>query len=413
MGQHGPEADEWSRVAEHPPSLLHRIATVKILFLVRALIYGGAERQLVILANELAKRGHEVAIASFYTVGLLENEIDSSLVRLIPLEKRSRWDLVSFYARLIRVVQQERPDVLHGWMATPNLAATMVRPLYPKLRVFWCIRCANLELIFDRVARTICWFERRLSHFADCIVVNSQAGVNHATSRGFPLNKMIHIPNGIDVNVLYFDPPAGQRVRVEWGFTESETLIGLVGRFDPIKDHPNFLKAAARLAQKMPEVRFVCIGDGPTPYRVKLETLSRELGLERKVVWAPARPDVRAVYNALDVVCLCSLSEGFPNVIGEAMACGRHCVVTDVGDCRFLVGDAGMVVPPSDPEALAEGLRQVLRAGRNPNEQGRQRILEHFTVTNLTDRTEKVLLEFCPDHRVTAEFRRTGIQGIH
>jgi glycosyltransferase involved in cell wall biosynthesis len=384
---------------------------MKILFLVRALIYGGAERQLVVLANELAKRGHEVAIAPFYTVGLLENDIDSSRVRFIPLEKRSRWDLLFFYARVIRVVQRERPDVLHGWMATPNLVATMVRALYPKVRVFWCIRSANLEVIFDRVARTICWFERRLSHFADCIVVNSQAGVHHAASCGFPLDKMIHIPNGIDVNGLYFDPPAGERVRVEWGFTPSERLIGLIGRFDPIKDHPNFLRAAARLAQGVPEVQFVCIGDGPAQYRMRLEALSRELGLEQKVMWVPARPDMKAVYNALDVVCLCSLSEGFPNVIGEAMACGRHCVATDVGDCHLLVGDAGVIVPPDDPEALAEGLRQVLCVGRNPNERGRQRILEHFTVTHLTDRTEKLLLEFCYDHREAAQLGHAGIHG--
>jgi glycosyltransferase involved in cell wall biosynthesis len=384
---------------------------MKILFLIRSLTYGGAERQLVLLANELARRGHKVTIAPFYTVGLLESEIDSSRVGFIPLEKRSRWDLVLFYARLIRVVRQERPDILHGWMATPNLVATMVRLLYPKVRVFWCIRSANLEVIFDRVARRICWFERRLSHFADCIVVNSQAGVNHAATRGFPLDKMIYIPNGIDVNDLYFDPPAGQRVRVEWGFTESERLIGLVGRFDPIKDHPNFLRAAARLSQGLPEVRFVCIGDGPMQYRVKLEALSRELGLEQKVMWVPARPDVRAVYNALDVVCLCSLSEGFPNVIGEAMACGRDCVVTDVGDCRFLVGDAGVVVPPNDPEALAEGLRRALSVRRNPNEQGRQRILEHFTMAQFTDRTEKLLLEFCIDHGQSAGLRHAGIHG--
>jgi glycosyltransferase involved in cell wall biosynthesis len=375
---------------------------MKILFLVRALTYGGAERQLVLLANELARRGHEVAIAVFYSGASLENEIDCSRVRLIPLEKRSRWDLLSFYWTLLHVVQGERPDVLHGWMSDPNLAAVMVRLLYPRVRIFWCIRSANLEMIYDRVASTICWFERRLSHFADCIVVNSRAGVNHAASRGFPLEKMFYIPNGIDVKNLYFDPSAGQRVRVEWGFTGSERLIGLVGRLDAIKDHAGFLRAAARLAQQLPEVRFVCIGDGPAQYRAKLEVLSRELGLEQKVLWVAARPDVRAVYNALDVVCLCSLSEGFPNVISEAMACGRHCVATDVGDCSFLVGNAGVLVPPNDPEALAVGLRQALFSGRNPNEPGRQRILEHFTVTHLADRTEKLLLAFCSDHRQAA-----------
>jgi glycosyltransferase involved in cell wall biosynthesis len=336
-----------------------------------------------------------VAIALFYSGAPLENEIDRSRVRLIPLDKRSRWDLLSFYWTLLRVVQREQPDVLHGWMSDPNLVASVIRLMYPKARIFWCIRCANVEMVLDRVASTAYWFERRLSHFADCIVVNSRAGVNHAASRGFPLEKMFHIPNGIDVNSLYFDPSAGQRVRVDWGFTGSERLIGLVGRRDAIKDHAGFLRAAARLAQQLPEARFVCIGDGPEQYRANLEALSRELGLEQKVMWVPARPDVRAVYNALDVVCLCSLSEGFPNVIGEAMACGRHCVVTDVGDCSFLVGNAGVVVPPNDPEALAVGLRQALSLARNPNARGRQRILEHFTVTHLADRTEKLLLGFC------------------
>jgi glycosyltransferase involved in cell wall biosynthesis len=372
---------------------------MKILFLVRAFDYGGAERQLVVLANELARRGHRVAIAVFYSGAPLEKEIDCARVRLIPLKKRSRWDLLSLYWTLLRVVQREQPDVLHGWMGDPNLVVSMIRLVYPKTSIFWCIRCANVEMILDRVASAAFWFERRFSRLADCIVVNSRAGFNHAASRGFPLNKMFHVPNGIDVDDLYFDPLAGERVRNEWGFTGSQRLIGLVGRLNPIKDHAGFLKAAARLAPVLPEVRFVCVGDGPADYQRKLQALSRELGVQQKVLWFPPRPDVRAVYNALDVVCLCSISEGFPNVIGEAMACCRHCVVTDVGDCSYLVGNGGIVVPPNDPEALSQALQQALSSGKNPNEAGRLRILEHFTVTRLADRTEKLLFEFCADHQ--------------
>jgi glycosyltransferase involved in cell wall biosynthesis len=390
---------------------------MKILFLARALNYGGAERQLVVLANELAMRGHDVAIAVFYIGAPLEKEIDCSRVRLIPLEKRSRWDLLSLYWTLLRVVHRERPDVLHGWMPDPNLVASLIGLLSPKVHVFWCIRCANVEMILDRVARTAYWFEPRLSHLADCIVVNSRAGLSHAASRGFPLDKMVHIPNGIDVSSFYPDPSAGQRVRVEWGFTAEERLIGLVGRLDPIKDHVCFLKSAARLAKEQPQARFVCIGDGPAEYKVKLEALSHELGLQQKVTWLRTRPDMRAVYSALDVVCLSSLSEGFPNVIGEAMACNKHCVVTDVGDCSYLVGPTGTVVPPNDPNGLAGGLRQALASWRTPNERGRQRILEHFTVAQLADRTERLLLGFCAVHRqparacVTAE--AAGIQRGH
>ena len=372
---------------------------MKILFLVRALDCAGAERQLVLLANELARKGHTVAIAVCYSGGLLEKEVDTSRVRLIPLEKRSRWDLLSFFWTLLRVVRREQPDILHGWMASSNLMATMVRFLCPKVHVFWCIRCSNWEMTDDRLESTVLWFEPRLSRFADCIVVNSRAGLNHSVSRGFPREKLIHIPNGIAVDSFYPDPSEGRKVRVEWGVTGSERLIGLVGRLHPIKDHTVFLKAAARLAQKVPEARFVCIGDGPEHYRGKLQALSRQLGIEREVLWVPARQDMRAVYNALDVVCLPSLSEGFPNVIGEAMACGRHCVVTDVGDSRFLVGDSGIVVVPSDPEVLAHGLRQALAWEGKPNERGRRRILEHFTLSQLADQTEKAFLRFSSHHR--------------
>jgi glycosyltransferase involved in cell wall biosynthesis len=369
---------------------------MKILFLARTLDCGGAERQLLLVANQLAKR-HEVVIAVYYSGGLFENEVDCARVRLVPLSNRSRWDLLSFYWKLLRVVRRERPDVLHGWMSGPNLVATMVRFAYPKMCVFWGIRSSNLELIvdFDNGAKIVHWLERRFSRFADRIMVNSRAGLDHFACRGIPPEKMVHIPNGIDVHGLYPDAAAGDTLRTAWGFTRSDRVIGLVARLDPIKGHAVFLRAARRLAEELPHVCFVCQGDGPPQYKRALQALSRELGLEQKLLWVPQRLDMRAVYNALDVVCLSSLSEGFPNVIGEAMACGRHCVATDVGDSSFLLGDTGILVPPNDPDSLAKGLRHALTRCGNPNERGRQRILEHFTVIRLANRTEKVLLEFC------------------
>jgi glycosyltransferase involved in cell wall biosynthesis len=135
----------------------------------------------------------------------------------------------------------------------------------------------------------------------------------------------------------------------------------------------------------------VCIGHGQDTYVKELKDLTCKLGIENRVQWLQARPDVRAVYNALDVFCSASFSEGFPNVIGEAMACGRHCVVTDVGDSRLLVGDTGVVVPSNNVEALAEGLLQKLDAADSMNLQARQRILGNFTVAHLGDKTEQAL----------------------
>jgi glycosyltransferase involved in cell wall biosynthesis len=370
---------------------------LKILFIARQLNIGGAERQLVTLANELAARGHEIVIASYYPGGALSKKLDTSRVRLISLDKRSRWDIFSFCYNVIRVVRQERPAVVHGWMYTQNVIATIGKIFHPKAKLFWSIRSSNLSSVLDWLESGTVWFQNRISGFADCIVVNSQAGLEYAVSDGISREKLRFIPNGIDTELFYPDEGERQRVRAEWGMTNSEKIIGNISRFDPIKNHPFFLRAAAKIAAEYPNVRFLCIGHGKADYLEGLQAQARTLGIADKVMWVEARPDIRAMYNALDVLCSTSLSEGFPNVIGEAMACGRRCVVTDVGDSKLVVGDAGTAVLSNDVEALVAALRRELEAPETLNLAARQRILDNFTVAHLAERTEQMLTSFFID----------------
>jgi glycosyltransferase involved in cell wall biosynthesis len=364
---------------------------LKILFIARQLNIGGAERQLVTLANELAARGHEIVIASFYTGGALSKKLDAG-VRLVSLEKRSRWDLLSLCMNSLRVVRQERPEVVHGWMFTPDLMATVARIFNPQVKLFWSVRVSNLDTVTDWMEKVAAWLEGKSSRFADCIVVNSLTGLEHAVSVGYPRNKMLFIPNGIDTKTFYPDDAGRERVRAEWGVGQSQKVIGNIARFDRVKNHPLFLKAAARIATERPDVYFVCVGHGEAAYLAELQDLTRSLRIEARVRWIQAQPDVRAVYNALDVFCSSSSSEGFPNVIGEAMACGRRCVVTNAGDSALLVGNMGVVVPLNDVEALTAGLREEVAAADSLNWGARQRILENFTVDKLGDKTEQALL---------------------
>ena len=144
-------------------------------------------------------------------------------------------------------------------------------------------------------------------------------------------------------------------------------------------------------------MRFVCVGDGTDGYRDELERLGRSLGLGDRVVWAPAQSDMRAVYNALDVFCSSSAGEAFPNVIAEAMACGIPAVVTDVGDSAFILGRPQLVVPPGEPDALAERLAFLLARDdatlAEIRAESRDRIVTHFSVPRLIDSTEEALLQ--------------------
>lgn len=368
---------------------------MRIALLTRALDYGGAERQLVTLAKGLHERGHHVVVAVLYTGGPLETELRDAGVPIYSLDKAGRWDIVRFMFRLVRFVNVETPDILHGFLAFQNILTVLLKLIFPQMRIVWGIR--DSEMSDDRydwleanLYRIECW----LSRFADLIIANSRAGLRHCIARGFPQNRTIAIPNGIDVIRFTPNRNAGRQLRLEWGVRDGQPLIGVVGRLDPIKGHPTFLKAAALLAERRTEVRFICVGDGPDHYQRELRALGRQLGLGDKLIWAGGRDDMPALYNALDVVVSSSWSEGFSNVICEAMACGTSCVVTDVGDSAWIVGNMGEIVPPNSPEDLAGGIEIALGkicASDHHREGLRRMINDRFSVRELICKTESSL----------------------
>jgi glycosyltransferase involved in cell wall biosynthesis len=365
--------------------------TMKILILTRTLKYGGAQRQAVVLTNELARRGHDVWIAPFYGGGELEQGLDVLRVHLVALNKRSRWDLLPVFWKLLRTASGERFNLIFALGLGPNLMATLLHGFLPKTILFWSIRKSYTEVLDEERPSEFGWLARTMARFADRVVFNSQSGLGHAIYRGYPPDKLICIPNGINTREFYPDAESGARVRTEWGFGRSQKLVGLVGRLDPAKNHADFLRAAARVAQKRSDVHFVCLGEGPAEFKSRLQALSRELEIEDKVRWIAPRRDMRGVYNALDLCCLSSITEGFPNVIGEAMACARPCVATDVGDCRLIVGETGRVVSLGDANALAQGMLDQLSSADTWNERGRERIVENFSTVRLGSRIEEVL----------------------
>ncbi|MBD2538442.1 glycosyltransferase [Coleofasciculus sp. FACHB-SPT36] len=366
---------------------------IEIAFLIRSLNYGGAERQLITLVKALDNKKFNKTVLYFYSGGALEKDLQDSGIQLICLEKRDRWDVVGFLLRLIYHVKRINPNVLYGFMSTSNLLTIFLKIFLPSTKIFWGVRASNVDLSrYDWLCRLIFKLECLFSHFADLIVINSHAGQAYHLAHGFPADKMVVIPNGIDTERFKPDKEARARVRTEWSIAEDTILIGLVGRLDPMKDHPTFLKAAALLCQEWENVRFVCVGKGLESYANELYQLSEELGISNKIIWAGARADMPAVHNSLDMAVSSSYTEGFPNVIGEAMACGIPCVVTDVGDSAWIVGDTGVVVGKQNPEALALGWVACLE--REKSVLGlnvRSRIVEHFSVKQLVEQTEEAL----------------------
>ncbi|MBF0426783.1 MAG: glycosyltransferase, partial [Magnetococcales bacterium] len=273
------------------------------------------------------------------------------------------------------------------------------KPWIPaRTRVVWGVRASDMDLNnYHPVTKLTFGLTCRLSRFADRIIFNSEAGRAFHCARGYPVDRALVVPNGIDVHGTFRpDAAAGKRVREAWGIQPEETLVGIAARLDPMKDHVTFLQAARRVARQNPAVRFVCVGDGEPAMRQRLSLLATELGLNDRLIWAGPRDDMAAVFNALDLgVSSSAFGEGFSGVIGEGMACGLPFVATRVGDAALIMGETGYSVPPRDPEAMACGILAQLERMRQGAEllrhQARERIRVNFNAANLVANTLRAL----------------------
>ncbi len=370
---------------------------VRVVLLIRSLGLGGAERQLATLAKNLDRQVFDVTVLCFYGGGAFAQELTSRGVRVISLDKKGRWEVFRFLWRLAQQLRRLKPDILHPYLTGGNVMAMLMKPILPSTRIVWGVRSSNMDAgPHEWLAALLLRLEAALSRFANLVIFNSHAGETHALSVGFSRSPRVVIPNGIDLS--HFSPNARVRaaVRASWGIANGSLLIGIVGRLDPNKDHPTFLRAAAIFAKSRPGARFACIGDGPVGYARELDVLSEKLGLGGKVIRLGALADMPAAYNALDICCSSSAyREGTPNCIAEAMACGVPCVVTDVGDSRLVVGDTGIVVPPRNPEALAAGwavMAERIKQTPQLRELLRKRVELRFGLRALVNRTSEALL---------------------
>ncbi|GAB6126967.1 glycosyltransferase [Humidesulfovibrio idahonensis] len=368
---------------------------MRILLSIPSLAAGGAERQFAALASGLAARGHEVLAVTLGRGGSLAASLGQA--RLVELNKTSRWDSPRVALALAGLLRRAAPQVHYAFLPSCCVLGGLLAPFFPAVRLALGVRATNVAGL-DPAARLLLALEARLSRRAGLVIANSRAGLRHCLGRGFAAARAVVVPNGIDTERYRPDKTLGAALRKAWGASEGHRLIGLVARLDPMKDHGVFLEAATRLAMQRPEARFVCVGAGPAAYADALRGKAESLGLAGRLAWAGEQTDMAAVYNALDCVCLSSASgEGFPNVLGEAMACGVPCVATDVGDAALVLGGTGVVARPGDAEGLADGLAALLartaQEGDATGESCRQRIVTEFSAARMVAATEALLRE--------------------
>lgn len=360
---------------------------MRILHVITSLSTGGAEVMLRNVALGLPETFEQrvVSLTSREPIGA---QLERNGVNVAAVRGKNPLKLTALWLQARRWVSEWRPDVIHCWMYHANVfGRSLISHLPQKRRPIYLASVRgglNSPQSQRRALRLVRWIDARCSHSADALLFNSRVSAAQHCAFGYDAKEVLIIPNGFDTTRFAPNDSIRATTRAELGVGD-ELLLGMVARYEPVKGHDILLQAAALAKGRtaMP-FRIVLAGRGCSSENRTLQRHIVRLGIDGLVVLLGERPDVSNLLNGFDIVICPSLSESFPNAVGEAMSSGVPCIVSDVGDCAFLVGDTGLVTEPGSPEALANRIVQMIELGdsarRALGERARARITTHFSI---------------------------------
>jgi glycosyltransferase involved in cell wall biosynthesis len=278
-----------------------------------------------------------------------------------------------------------------------NLTASICALLSNRrVPVMWNVRHSIHDIRHEnRLTRGFIRAGAALSSSPQAIIYNSRLSATQHEQLGYDASKTVVIPNGFDCELFQPRPDMSAWLRREVGIDDRSVVVGMVARNHPQKDPCNLIRAAALLAQRAVDLHVVIVGPGFDRDNADLMKAIAQAGIAARVSLLGQRHDIPQIVAGLDIATLPSAwGEGFPNVLGEAMACGVPCVTTDIGDSAWIVGATGRVVPPRDSEALADALASLVALGSEGRRQlgatARNRVLENFEIDDIIQRYEQL-----------------------
>ncbi len=370
---------------------------IRVCHLITGLGTGGAERSLVNLVTAMDRTKFVCDVVSLLEPGPLAQPLIEAGIPVTSLGMRRGRPSVTALSALVRHLRATQPAIVQTWLYHADLIGTLVALVTRPKLLLWNVRCTDMTADTEKPIRWLVGLLAMLSRRPDAVVVNSYQGKCDHQSLGYCPSQWVYIPNGVDLN--RFRPRRNERgaLRARLNLDPDAVTIGLVARDHPMKDVETFLRAAALFGQRQHDAQFVLCGDGFNTDNTNLTLLIDKLQLSKRVFLLGRRPDMDAIYPALDVFTLCSIyGEGFPNVLCEAMACGVPCVVTGVGDSAEIVGDCGLIVPVRQPERLAQAWAALLSHGvESKGAAARARIASRYSLDRMLAQYESLYLSLC------------------
>lgn len=369
---------------------------MRIFHLITTLNTGGAEMMLYKLLSLQDREQFSSCVVSLIPPGPVGEKIEKLGIPVDHLNLAPGRVTPLALLRLKRLLRAFQPDILQTWLYHSDLLGMVAGKWAGVKKIVWNIRSSNMNFADYRLtSKWTVGLCRHLSGLPATVITNSRIAKAYHLKLGYHPKEFIVIPNGFDLNRFRFKPDARSTVRKSLNIPETRFCIALIARYDPKKDHDTFFRAVAKLNRNLGEVNVICCGDGITEDNQPLRNILSNSGVDVEVQLLGRRDDIADIMSAADLVVLSSAyGEGFPNVIGEAMACERICVVTDTGDSARIVADKGKTVPPRDPGAMERAIEEVrqmpvadrLQMGR----EARMRIQSHFALDHIVGQYESV-----------------------
>jgi glycosyltransferase involved in cell wall biosynthesis len=367
----------------------------KITHLITTLDHGGAESMMckLILGPTASYYRHSVICLTGW--GKLGKKLVVNGIPVYCLGLQKKLSDIGGLVRLVVLLRKIRPKILQTWLYHADLIGLIAGLISHDCRVVWNIRCSDLNLNeYGLSTRLFFSILAHAAHLPDAVIFNSNTGCNFHRAVGYKpkLYKIIH--NGFDSGHFCPNPTARSVFRQTHGIADDTQLIGMVSRYDPMKDFKTFFEAAERLCSLREDVEFVLVGKGLDVQNAQIKSAVKKKELIGKFHLLGERDDLAEIYPAFDISTLTSISEGFPNVLGEAMSCAVPCIATNVGDCADILGKTGKIVPPQSPKILAQAWDDFLRLPdserRKHGMAARDRIKTHFSLDHICRQYERL-----------------------
>ncbi|MCH1516319.1 MAG: glycosyltransferase [Alphaproteobacteria bacterium] len=359
-----------------------------ILHVITSLKDGGAEGVLYRLCTH--DKMHSHVVISLMDEGKYGPMLRSKGIEVITLGMRPNLPSPVALIKLIQLFRNYNPNVVQTWMLHADLIGGIAARIARRKAIIWGIRQTILEPGKSKI--TTIWIAKLLAKLSwwmpTLIAVCAHRAIDVHEALGYERAKMRYIPNGYNLAGFTRRLDEACTLRAQWDVGPNIPLIGTVGRYDPYKDYTNLLHALGLLRSRNISLLCVFVGTNLDSENQEFLAQIQHLGLKETVMLFGRRTDIPAVMSALDLHVLSSSAEAFPNVVAEAMACETPCVVTDVGDAAHIVGNTGWVVPPRDPEALANSIEKALSASQHDDWEkrcvlARKRIEEYFSIQRM------------------------------